>query len=546
MICNGKADIVLYGASFYSAKQDLSKIDFVAVSGNKICGLGSDKDMDKFIGPYTYLMHYSKDQLIMPGLHDNHVHLIISGMIDKYIDLTDSKSEADAAKTVAEFAKTIPDEEWILGAGWCRMSWNEKKMPTKSSLDALIPDRPVFLLDSEMHGAWVNSKALSLCNITSLTVDPEFGTISKGLDGEPDGYLYETALCLVGKQAFNFDKNIVKDLIRRYMNKAIRWGITSVSDMTPYMDIALDYEDIYREMGKNQELIIRVNAAKNLLDNLDEVSKGKRLAETDMGGMYRIPYVKQFIDGVPTNYTAQLLEDYSDKPGERGGMLINTTVLEDTVAQAHRCEISVRLHACGDGAVRKAMDAIEKAIVLFGKNKCRHQIEHIEVIDPGDIGRFKKLGIIASVQPEHLSSGIPAFDDNCYPSRLGSEREKYTWAFKSLKNSGAVLAGGSDAPVVEGNPFHGIYSGLTRIYADKKPEGGWNPQERLSIEDILEMYTYGAAYAEIREHELGTLDKGKLADIIVLDRNLLCCSADEIPYTQVLLTMVNGKIVFSR
>lgn len=539
-----KADLILSNGTFYSHNIDMKDIDFIAIKGNKIQSIGKENEMSDYVGKKTRVIYYTKDQLIMPGLHDNHIHLIISGILDKYVNLIDASSEKEAVKKVIEFADEISDEEWVLGVGWCRMAWDQKALPKKESLDAVLPDRPVFLLDSELHGAWVNSKALEICGIDKNTEDPPFGKIERFKSGEPTGYLYETALCLVGKFAFQFETPIIEDLVSRYIKKAVRWGITSVSDMTPYMELELDYEDVFREMNKKGQLPIRVNSAMNLLGNLDNVAESMKHKNPENYDMYRVSYVKQFVDGVPTNYTGLLIDDYSDKMGERGTMLIDEDRLKSSVLKAHEMGVSVRLHACGDGAVRKALDAYENAIKTSGKNRCRHQIEHVEVIAPDDIGRFLELGIIASVQPEHLSSGIPRFVDNCYPSRLGPLREKYTWPFKTMKNKGVVLAAGSDAPVVEGNPFAGMYSGIKRIYPDGKPKEGWNPQEKLTIEDLLEMYTYGCAYGEGREEDLGTLEIGKLADITVLDRNLLKETAEGVLNTKVLLTVADGKIIY--
>lgn len=544
MVLTEKADLILSNGTFYSHNINMKNIDYVAIKGNKIQALGKKNEMADYIGKDTRVIYYTKDQLIIPGLHDNHIHLIISGVLDRYVNLIETASEKEAVEKITKFAAEIPEEKWVLGVGWCRMAWDRKTFPKKESLDAVLPDRPAFLLDSELHGAWVNSKALKICGIDKNTKDPPFGKIERDESGEPTGYLYETALCLVGRYAFQFETPIVKDLVSRYMKKAVQWGITSVSDMTPYMELQLDYEEVFREMNREGQLPIRVNSAKNLLGNLDSVAESMMQRDLEDNDMYRVSYVKQFVDGVPTNYTGLLIEEYSDKPGERGTMLIGEDILESSVLKAHELGIPVRLHACGDGAVRKSLDVYEKAIKKLGKNGCRHQVEHVEVIAPDDIDRFRELEVIASVQPEHLSSGIPRFENNCYPSRLGPVREKYAWPFKTMKNRGVILAAGSDAPVVEGNPFAGMYSGIARIYPDGKPEKGWNPQEKLTIEDLLEMYTYGCAYGERREDDLGTLETGKLADITVLDRNLLRVTPEEILKTKVLLTIVDGKIVY--
>ncbi len=329
------------------------------------------------------------------------------------------------------------------------------------------------------------------------------------------------------------------------MEKALRYGITSITDMTPYLGIDLSYMSAYLKMAKENKLKIRINAALDLFSDIKDVTAKRAKAEAEGKGFYRIPFLKQFVDGVPGNHTAMMLEDYSDRPGEKGGALLDLDKLNDAIEAAHLHGMSVRLHACGDAAVRAALDGYENAIIRHGRGTSRHQVEHIEVIDPADIERFAKAGIMASVQPEHVVSGMPSFSDNNYPDILGPERTKYTWVFRQLLDSGAVLAGGSDCPVVEGSPFAGIYSGLERLHDDGTPEGGWNPQEKLTIEELLEIYTYGAAYGEGLENQLGTLGEGMLADIIVLDRNLLDVPSDQIKDTKVLMTIVNGDVKYS-
>lgn len=547
MSINGKADILIEGGKIFCGKGLPEDKEFIAVADGKIVAVGKGQDeAARFKGPETKVIALGENELVIPGLHDNHIHLMQAGMLDKYADLFHAMSREEVAQIVSDFASTIPQEKWVIGFGWCRLSWEDTSHPTKETLDRVLPDRPVFLLDYELHGAWVNSKALELCGIDADTPDPPFGEIARDEKGQSTGYLYETALCLVGEYAFDFSDEMVEDLITRYMDNAVRKGITSVSDMTPYLGLNLAYENTYYRMDREGGLKIRVNAARNLFEDIDKVLEVKAKAESSGTGMYRVPYVKQFIDGVIANHTALLAEPYNDMPDSRGGSLLDLDQLNAAVEIAHENDISVRLHACGDGAVHAALDAYENAMKKYGKTKARHQIEHIEVILPEDIGRFGQLGVIASVQPEHIISVLPSFADNCYPQLLGPERDKYTWAFRSLLDAGAVLAAGSDAPVVEGDPFFGMYCGLTRIYPDGTPEGGWNPQEIIDIRELIHAYTWGAAYAERREDELGTLEEGKLADITVVDRDLLTSSPEQVKEAQVLYTIVNGKVVYEK
>lgn len=545
MTTQRKAGLILEGASFYPGRGLDSQVDFIALSGNRILALGRRDAMDQYIDDATRILSFSKDNLIMAGLHDNHVHLIQAGILEQYIQLYDAVSQEDAARRVAAYAKTIPDEKWVRGVGFRMPSWKDPSLPVKESLDALIPDRPVFLLDEELHTAWLNSRGLAECGIDKNTPVPPGGIIDRNEAGEPGGALLENAVPLAAKYALDFDGKAVRQLVCRYMDKAVKLGITSVSDMTPYLSLDLSFPEVYFKMARGRELKIRINAARNLFEDIAAFTAIRKRAEAEGCGMYRVPFMKQFVDGTPANYTGFLLQDYSDKPGERGAPTIDLAAMEQAVEAATKHDISVRLHSCGDGSCRAALDAYEAALRKFPGSKSRHMVEHLELVDPSDIPRFGALGVVASIQPEHLAAGTMNWPENCYPRRLGPVRERFTWPFRQLRDTGAVLAGGTDCPVVEGNLFWGMYVGNMRTYYDGLPRGGWNPQETLPMEDMLDMYTSGAAYAEHREHELGTLEPGKLADITVVDRNLLhMAGSTEIRDAKVLLTVVDGKVVY--
>ena len=545
MTNQNKADIILEGASFYCGKSLDNDVDFVAVKDNKIIATGQKDNMDQYIGHKTIIKNYTKNNLIMPGLHDNHIHLVIAGMLDKYVSLDGCKSQRDVALKTVEFAQTIPDEKWVIGFGFSRLEWEDSSLPLKSTLDELIPHRPVLLMDNELHSAWANSKAFEIAGINKDTPDPEFGEIDRLPDGEPKGFLYETALTLVAKYAFDMEEAVVIDLIKRYMKVANSYGITSASDMTPYLGIDLSYFPVFKKLAVDGELTMRINAARDLFEDSAILPEMKREIQDLQTDMYKVLYYKQFVDGVPGNYTALMIDDYSDKPGEKGGSLLPLDKLNAAVKSANENNIPVRLHACGDGAVRLALHAFEKAASSTA-TPIRNQIEHIEVTTKEDIPRFGQLGVIASIQPEHIVSGIDSHNDNCYPEILGPEREKYTWPFKSILDSGGILACGSDMPVVPGIPFEGLYVGLTRLHNDGTPEGGWNPHEKLSIYELLDGYTSGASYAEGKEDILGTLEEGKLADISVFDTNFLEADPEDIRAAGALLTMVDGKIVYEK
>jgi predicted amidohydrolase YtcJ len=539
-----KADLIVKGGTLFIAKGNVFENGYVAVKGNKVISSGAG-DFSEFVSENTQIIEAKDDQFVMPGIHDNHVHLIISGIYEKYLSLKGVLSQQETLDKIEQFAKEIPDGEWVIGIGYNRYVWDDEKFPPREMLDKVTGGKPAFFLDYELHSAWVNSKALEIAGIDKNTADPLYGTIERDENGIPNGYLHELALVLVGKIALNFDKEARRDLIKLYMKRANMWGITSCSDMTPYLGLDLALPETFFDMAEKGQLTVRVNSARNLYEDIENYIEMKRKYGHSATGMYSILYMKQFLDGVIGGHSALLLDPYSDRAdGWLGEGLFDVAKLEKAVDDAHKNNVSVRLHACGDGSLRAAMDAYEKATKKHGNMKMRHQIEHVELIHPDDVKRFKELDVIASVQPEHIVSDINTFSNNTYPELLGKDRERYTWAFKTLLDADAVLAFGSDTPVAEGDPFLGMYVARKRVHEDGTPVGGWNPQESLPIDEIISAYTAGAAYAEGKENELGTLEEGKLADIAILDRNLLKVSDEEIKETKVLYTIVDGKVVF--
>jgi predicted amidohydrolase YtcJ len=536
-----KATLIIRGGKYFDGLKPREDVDFIAIKDDRIIALGAGNVFEKYLDENTTLINYSPDKLILPGLHDNHMHLVLAGIVDEVLDLSGAVSARDAASQVAEFAKDIPKGEWVIGIGWIHTNWPNEELPTKEILDEFLPDHPAFLMDSELHAVWVNSPALEISGIDNFTPDPPFGEIKRDENGEATGYLYETALAIVGKIALDFSDQTAERLISSYMKTANAFGITSVSDMTPYLGIDLSLSSVFHAMDQAEKLTLRINAAEDLLNPLDTYFEKK--AKYD-GPLFRISYLKQFLDGVIANYTAMLLENYHDNPGTKGGSLLDVSILTGLVEAAQAKGVSVRFHSCGDGSARLALDQFENAINKHPGTGTRHQVEHLELVNPDDIPRFKKLDVIASIQPEHVICGIDSYEHNCYPSRLGEVRNLQTWPFKSLLNAGAVLAAGSDAPVASRNPMDGIATATRRIHPDGTPPGGWNAKEILTVAELLTAYTAGASYAERREDELGKLEVGYLADVTVLDRDLLSIPLTEITETKVLITIVNGKIVY--
>ncbi|MFD0620547.1 amidohydrolase [Paenibacillus sp. GCM10027629] len=533
-----KADIVVSSNAVYIGTGDKARPGAIAIAGNRIIAVGSMEEIEGLISPHTQVYSYG-DQLIMPGFHDFHLHVLPGSLHYASVNLLQATSEEEAAEMVKAFADTRPDDPWILGFSWYHTFWTNNKLPHRSTLDRLIPDRPVYLLSAEGHAAWVNSKALEMINVTSETADPPYGEIHRDADGEPTGILFETATALA-QEAFQLPHARKESLYCGFFEQAVKLGVTSISDFFPVPGYEIGDLDMYREMEAKGQLTTRIH----FLVTLDgDLERPRRLREACTSGKLKFSGLKQFLDGVPATYTAFLVDPYSDRPDTRGETLIDPDKVKEWVIEADKEGFRIRLHACGDGAVRLGLDCYESASRINGTRDSRHTIEHIEVIHPDDIGRFAQLGVIASMQPEHMAL-TQEFVENPYLARLGQEREPYTWPIKTLMDSGAQVGFGSDYPVVHINPMLEIYRAVTRIHNDGQPEEGWNPKERITIAEALQAYTYSPAYGVFREQELGTLEVGKLADLIILDRNLLDVPADMIRDTKVLLTMIDGEIVY--
>lgn len=537
------ADIIIQGASFFPGLNLPEDYDYIALKDSRILSMGKGQCWKQYCGPETQVLEFTKEQLVVPGFHDSHLHLLMSALNYHYVDLFDVRSEKEAAELVAEFAKSHPDDEWIIGLNWYHMDWDRKELPTKKSLDRHLPDRPVFLINTEVHGAWVNSKALEVCGIDDSTPDPESGEIVRDEKGEATGYLNETAMSLCAVVALTFDIPKEKELIGLALEQYASFGVTSVQDLRPELGYDLGQYETYYQMAREGKLKARVHSAANLMDPIDEVIAQR---ERYNGDLFQIALLKQYMDGVPTTHTAMNLEPYVDAPDLQVKPLGDIRKMKEQIEKAHRNGLSVKVHCCGDGAVRQTLDLYENAIEKYGETASRHAVEHLEIIHADDIERMAKYHIIASMQPEHMVIQVDRWVDNPYLDKYSPAQLETTWCFRTLLDKGITLAFGSDCPVVSVNPLMGIYRAVTRLFNDGNPKGGMNPEQKISVREALHCYTYHSAYGIHREHELGTLEPGKLADLAVLDHNILETDPSAIPKTQVLMTVMNGKITYQK
>lgn len=537
------ADTILHGGSYFAGLGLAEDSDYLAIKGSRILSVGKGDGWKSYCGPATREIALPQNALVVPGFHDSHLHLIMSALNRAYVDLIQARSEAEAAKMVYDFSKTIPDDPWVIGLNWYHMNWPGRRLPSKESLDRYFPDRPVFLTNTEVHGAWVNSRALELVGITDQTPDPAHGEIMRDSQGHATGYLNEMAMGLVGRYALKFDRkkeiSLVSDILRDFSSK----GITSVQDMRPELGYDLGQYETFYQMASEDQLNVRIHSAANLLDDIEEVIAAGEKYNSDT---FQICLLKQYMDGVPTTHTAMITEPYQDRPDYCGEPVSDPQLLREQIEIAHQHGMSVKIHCCGDRAVSTILDFYEDAIRKYGRTRSRHAIEHIEILQPEDVNRFENLGIIASMQPEHMVIQVDNYEDNPYFEKYSDKQLSTSWNFRALLDRNITLSFGSDCPVVDVNPLTGIYRAVTRKFNNGKPENGMQPEQKISMREAIHCYTRNPALGVRREHELGTLEAGKYADIAVLDTNLLLCDPEEIRNAQVLLTMMNGKITHNQ
>lgn len=535
------ADTVIKSNAIFDGKADVVFKGGVAIKGNKIAAIGDDCEIGTWIGQRTKVLKF-EDEIIMPGFIDAHVHFFSAAhVLSKYIAplLFEANSAIECGRIIGEYAEKNPEFNTIVGFGWSSELWSPGDIPHCRVLDSFVSDRPVFLHSGDCHNFWLNSKALEICAITKET-KVTFGEIGKDDNGELNGLLYGIeAGTLAAAKAYSLPINTKIDIIKDLLQTVLKNGITSITNMSGSVIAEEDFTD-YEAIGileKEGALTVRMHLypSLGLTTNLNTV---KELREQYRSGMLQVSGLKQFVDGITQNHTGYLLGPYNDKSETSGAPNYAPELYKECIASANKEGFGVRLHCAGDAAVRLALDSFEESCKENDNSNIRNCIEHIENIHPDDIPRFATLGVIASMQPLHLPM------EPLKVTRIGEERAQYEWAVKTLLDNGATLAFGTDYPAADLNPFVNIYTAVTRCNKDGTP-AGVNPQERISLAAALRVYTYGSACSINREDEIGTLEEGKLADIIVLNKNLFSIPACEILNTQVILTMLDGNIIFN-
>ena len=527
------ADRVFHKGAVVTLDAQHPRAEAVAVAGGRIVYVGSEQGAEEWIGPKTDVIDLAGG-ILLPGFQDSHTHLVSGGLGLDTCQLDNFATQEEILAEIRRYAEAHPDRPWILGGGWQLPAFPQAN-PHKSLLDAIVPDRPVALSAADGHSTWANSRALALAHITKETPDPPNGRIERDATGEPTGTLRESAAGLLSAVVPKRSPKDHVDGLRKALKLAAESGITSIQDASAEQQEL----DAYAALDRSGELTVRVTAAL-----LAEPEKGTaqipeliRRRATYRGKRLRADTVKIFVDGVIEARTAALLEPYLGS-NDRGQPNWEPEALNEMVIALDREGFQIHVHAIGDRAVRLALDAFEKARAANGLRDARHQIAHLELIDPQDISRFQRLGVIADFQPLWAYED-PYIKDLTIPV-LGPERSRWLYPIGAVAKTGAVVVGGSDWPVSSMNPLEAIQIGITRRDPAAGPGPAWLPEHTVDLDTLLAAYTIRGAFAAFQEKTTGSIEVGKLADLAVLDKDLAQVPAHEIARVKVVRTFVEG------
>lgn len=474
---------------------------------------------------------------LLPGMIDAHGHVFRLGFKTTEISLSGTTSLQDAQGIIRAYGDKNPQRKWLLGYGWNQVNWKLGRFPTASELDAAVSDRPARLVRVDGHAAWLNTKALQAAGITRDTKDPAGGRIERDAQGNPTGVLVDKAMALVNDVIPPYsddDRRAALGAAIAHMNAL---GLTAVGDA----GVTVIDDRIYREFADQGKLTTRIYAMiRDTGDDFKALSaKGPVIGYGN--DRYYLRAVKLYGDGALGSRGAALIDPYTDDHAHSGLLFMTDAAMQAAVKTALKAGYQVNVHAIGDKTNHQVLDAMEVAYKDVGGRDLRNRIEHAQVVSLPDIPRFKKLDLIASMQPTHATS-----DMNMAEDRIGHDRIKGAYAWQTFLKQGTVIAGGSDFPVESANPFYGLHAAVTRTDHEGRPIKGWHPEEAMTLPQAFRAFTLDAAYAEHQEKTLGSLEAGKWADFILVDRDLFKVPAADIWKTQVLETWVAGERVYAK
>lgn len=528
----GPDAVFVNGNVYTGAPGKSARVEAFAVTAGKIVAIGESGAIRKLAGKNTQLVDLDGN-FVMPGFNDAHLHLSNGGFEKLNVNLIGTKSLEEMQRRIADRVKSTPAGEWITGRGWDHTKWTKQVLPTRADLDQVSPKNPASFTRVDGHILVANSAALKAAGITKETKDPEGGKIDRDADGEATGIIRETAMGLVGRLVPPPTKEQRRRAIELALKEAAQWGITSAQDNSGWEDFL-----IYEELQRTNRLTLRITEWLPFDRPVEDLKKA-RAHHAKLDSWLRTGMLKGFMDGSLGSSTAALLAPYADDPHNSGLPRYSQKQLNKMVAERIAADFQIGFHAIGDRGAEMALNAFEYGAKQAGKEvkELRMRIEHDQVISPQQFARYRDLGVIASVQPNHLLT-----DMNWAESRIGKERAKTSYPWAQFLQNGVRIAFGTDYPVEPITPFRGLYAAVTR-----KNEVGmktYYPDQALNIDQAIAAYTRGAAYAEFAETEKGTLAPGMLADFVVLDKDITVVRPEEILLTRVLRTVVGGKTVY--
>jgi predicted amidohydrolase YtcJ len=531
------ADLVLLNGKIWTVNEKQPEAEAVAALSNRIIAVGTSKDVRKFIGPQTRVIDL-QGRRVVPGFNDAHVHFFNGGAGLASVQLRDAKTPQEFANRIGAFAAKIPTGRWILEGNWDHENWSPAQLPTRQMIDAITPQHPLFVQRLDGHMALANSAALKLAGITKATPDPPGGVIVRDEAGEPTGVLKDAAMNAVYKVIPDPSPAEITEAVKAAMRYAAENGVTSVQDMSASPDVL----SVYQQLLARDELTVRIYGHQPLSNWQRLASAGIRAAfgndKLKIGGL------KGFADGSLGSTTAWFFAPYLDASNTSGlasDELVNETQMQERIVKADRAGLQLAIHAIGDKANNRILTMFAEAAKQNGARDRRFRIEHAQHLRPEEIKAFAAQKVIASMQPYH------AIDDGRWAeNRIGIERAKGTYAFRSLLDAGAILAFGSDWFVAPMEPLMGIYAAVTRRTLDGKRPAGWVPEQKITVAEAIRAFTLGSAYASFDETRKGSIEVGKLADLVVLSADILTINPVEIEKTRVVMTIFDGKIVYER
>ena len=540
------ADVVIKNAHIYTVDTDQSWAEALAVKGDRILRVGSNRDIQPYIQDSTTVID-AGGRMMLPGFIDSHLHVKIGGG-KNVLRIANANTLAEIQQQVRTFSDSHPELKWIEADGWNYSAFPNGTLPKADDLDGLTGGRPAFLVAYDYHTIWMNREALREFGITRATdkvifaekveKDPKTTEPTGIVTGFGSTGLSEDSEAELRKHLPSHSPEAEYNAIRDTLVAAAHNGITTVIDPQSYLEDL----DTYIKLEKNGDMPVRLQVAlfHRRGTTPETLNNSRRLAEKYNDDHFRVAAVKLYIDDVIEPHTAAMLEPYADRPNTRGQLDYPPDEFKDLVARVDKMNFQIFIHSIGDRGIRTALDAIEYAEKQNGPRDRRDELVHIECLNANDIPRFKQLGVIACMQPRHCAPDITGQ----WAKAVGPQRWKYAWAFRSLRDAGATLAFASDWNVAEMEPLIGIYTALTRKGLDGKPEGGWIPEQTLDLETAIRGYTMNGAYANFAEQNRGSITPGKYADLVLLSDDLFQIPKDKIKDDKVVWTMVGGKEVY--